>query len=38
MAHGLTHLEELEAEAIHILRETAASFERPVLMYSIGKD
>jgi len=38
MAHGLTHLEELEAEAIHILRETAASYERPVLMYSIGKD
>ena len=34
----LTHLDELEAEAIHILRETAASFERPVLMYSIGKD
>jgi sulfate adenylyltransferase subunit 2 len=34
----LTHLDELEAEAIQILRETAASFERPVLMYSIGKD
>lgn len=34
----LNHLEELEAESIHILRETAASFERPVLMYSIGKD
>ena len=34
----LTHLDILEAEAIHILRETAASFERPVLMYSIGKD
>ncbi len=34
----LTHLDELEAEAIHILRETAAGFERPVLMYSIGKD
>ncbi|MBL9141647.1 MAG: sulfate adenylyltransferase subunit CysD [Phycisphaerae bacterium] len=33
-----THLDELEAESIHILRETAASFERPVLMYSIGKD
>ncbi|MCE9620648.1 MAG: sulfate adenylyltransferase subunit CysD [Planctomycetes bacterium] len=33
-----SHLDELEAEAIHILRETAASFERPVLMYSIGKD
>ncbi len=34
----LTHLDILEAEAIHILRETAAGFERPVLMYSIGKD
>ena len=34
----LTHLDELEAEAVHILRETAAGFERPVLMYSIGKD
>ena len=34
----LTHLDILEAEAIHILRETAASFERSVLMYSIGKD
>jgi sulfate adenylyltransferase subunit 2 len=33
-----THLDELEAESIQILRETAASFERPVLMYSIGKD
>ncbi len=38
MQSGLTHLEELEAESVHILRETAASFERPVLMYSIGKD
>ena len=38
MSSGRGHLEELEAEAIHILRETAASFERPVLMYSIGKD
>ena len=34
----LSHLEELEAEAIQIIRETAAAFERPVLMYSIGKD
>jgi sulfate adenylyltransferase subunit 2 len=33
-----THLDELEAESIQILRETAAGFERPVLMYSIGKD
>jgi sulfate adenylyltransferase subunit 2 len=34
----LSHLRSLEAEAIHILRETAAQFERPVLLYSIGKD
>lgn len=34
----LTHLRWLEAEAIHILRETAAEFRRPVLLYSIGKD
>lgn len=33
-----THLAALEAEAIHILRETAASFRNPVLLYSIGKD
>jgi sulfate adenylyltransferase subunit 2 len=32
------HLSALEAESIHILRETAATTERPVLMYSIGKD
>jgi sulfate adenylyltransferase subunit 2 len=32
------HLGQLEAEAIYILREVAASFERPVLLYSIGKD
>ncbi|MSR18855.1 MAG: sulfate adenylyltransferase subunit CysD [Phycisphaerales bacterium] len=38
MTSTLTHLDELEAEAIHIFRETAASFQRPVLMYSIGKD
>src|SRR5262245_66557872 len=34
----LSHLRALEAEAIHILRETAAQFERPVFLYSIGKD
>jgi sulfate adenylyltransferase subunit 2 len=34
----LTHLQTLEAEAVEILREVAASFERPVMMYSIGKD
>ena len=34
----LSHLEMLEAEAIYIMREVAAEFERPVMMYSIGKD
>ncbi len=34
----LTHLKQLEAESIHILREVAAEFERPVMLYSIGKD
>jgi sulfate adenylyltransferase subunit 2 len=34
----ITHLRALEAESIEILREVAASFERPVMMYSIGKD
>ena len=34
----LTHLDLLEAEAIHIFREAAAQFSKPVLMYSIGKD
>ncbi len=35
---ALTHLEFLEAESIHIMREVAAEFERPVMLYSIGKD
>jgi len=34
----LTHLEALEAESIYILREAAAEFARPVMLYSIGKD
>jgi sulfate adenylyltransferase subunit 2 len=34
----LTHLERLEAESIHILRETVAEAEKPVMMYSVGKD
>ena len=34
----LTHLQRLEAESIHILREVAAEFENPVMLYSIGKD
>ncbi|HUG45717.1 MAG TPA: sulfate adenylyltransferase subunit CysD [Sphingomicrobium sp.] len=36
--HRLTHLDRLESEAIHILRETVAEAERPVMLYSIGKD
>jgi sulfate adenylyltransferase subunit 2 len=35
---GLTHLEQLEAESIHIMREVVAESERPVMLYSIGKD
>ena len=38
MTKPLTDLDLLEAEAIDILRETAAAFERPVMLYSIGKD
>jgi sulfate adenylyltransferase subunit 2 len=34
----LTHLQALEAEAIHVMREVAAEFERPVLLFSGGKD
>lgn len=34
----MTHLDKLEAEAIYIFREVAAEFERPVMLYSIGKD
>ncbi len=34
----LTHLEQLEAESIHVMREVAAEFEKPVMLYSIGKD
>jgi sulfate adenylyltransferase subunit 2 len=36
--HRLNHLKQLEAESIHIIREVAAEFERPVMLYSIGKD
>jgi sulfate adenylyltransferase subunit 2 len=36
--HVPSHLEQLEAESILIMREVAAQFERPVLMYSVGKD
>ena len=34
----LTHLQQLEAESIHIIREVAAEFQNPVMLYSIGKD
>jgi sulfate adenylyltransferase subunit 2 len=37
-AHTISHLDELEAEAIHIMREVAAERERPVLLFSGGKD
>jgi len=37
-ARRLDHLRALEAESIHIIREVAAEFERPVMLYSIGKD
>ena len=35
---NLSHLDELEAEAIYIMREVAAECEKPVMLYSIGKD
>lgn len=38
MTKNLTHLQRLEAEAIHIFREVAATFAKPVMLYSIGKD
>lgn len=40
MAHNysMTHLKQLEAESIYIIREVAAEFEKPVMLYSIGKD
>ncbi len=37
-SYSLTHLKELEAESIHIIREVAAEFDNPVMLYSIGKD
>ena len=36
--NNLTHIEKLEAESIHIIREVAATAKRPVMLYSIGKD
>lgn len=38
MTTKLTHLKQLEAESIHILREVVAEFENPVMLYSVGKD
>jgi sulfate adenylyltransferase subunit 2 len=37
-SYTLTHLKQLEAESIHIIREVAAEFDNPVMLYSIGKD
>ena len=36
--HQLTHLKQLEAESMHIMREVAAEFDKPVMLYSVGKD
>ena len=38
MSQTLTHLKALEAESIHIIREVVAEFEKPVMLYSVGKD
>src|SRR5438876_1304837 len=38
MAWKISHLQALEAESIQIIREVAAEFQRPVMLYSIGKD
>ncbi|MDG3065888.1 sulfate adenylyltransferase subunit CysD, partial [Thauera mechernichensis] len=37
-ASSLTHLQRLEAESIHILREVVAEADKPVMLYSVGKD
>ncbi len=37
-SYSLTHLKQLEAESIHIIREVVAEFDNPVMLYSIGKD
>ena len=36
--YSLTHLQQLESESIHIIRETVAECDRPVMLYSVGKD
>ncbi len=38
MAWDISHLQALEAESLHIIREVASEFQRPVMLYSIGKD
>src|SRR3546814_7617190 len=38
MMHNPTHLERLEAESIHIMREVVAEADNPVMLYSVGKD
>ena len=38
MTHTITHLKELESESIYVLREVAAQFERPCILFSGGKD
>jgi len=38
VSYNLTHLKQLEAESIHIIREVAAEFKNPVMLYSVGKD
>ncbi|MAW40998.1 MAG: sulfate adenylyltransferase subunit CysD [Phycisphaerae bacterium] len=38
MSQTLTHLKALEAESIHIIREVVSEFEKPVMLYSVGKD
>ena len=38
MSYELDHLKVLESEAIHVMREVASEFERPVLLFSGGKD
>ena len=38
MSTNFTHLQQLEAESIHIMREVVAEFGNPVMLYSIGKD
>jgi sulfate adenylyltransferase subunit 2 len=37
-SYSLTHLKQLEAESIHVIREVVAEFDNPVMLYSIGKD